>query len=109
MSERKLKPASSRSQVAASTTLAGSTTIVVSRCFSTTSTRPGTESNSVKVPHGSRGDAPNLVRRRNARFDRFVQADDSLDQLLGTRRTARHVDVDRDDLVDRLHDRVVVE
>src|SRR5260221_14645721 len=102
MSERKLKPASSRSHVAASIKLALSTTGVVSACFSTTSIRPGTPSYSVKVPRKSRSDAPDLVRRRHARLDRFVQADDSLDQLLRPRRAAGHVDVDRDDLVDGL-------
>ena len=38
-----------------------------------------------------------------------MQADDPLHQLLGPRRAAGHVDVDGDDLVDRLEDRVVVE
>ena len=38
-----------------------------------------------------------------------MQADDPLHQRLGPRRAAGHVDVDGDDLVDALEDRVVVE
>src|SRR6187402_3777407 len=54
------------------------------------------------------GDSADLVRGRDAGSDLLVEADDALDQRLGPRRAARHVDVDREDLVDALEDRVVV-
>ena len=55
------------------------------------------------------GDPADLVGGRNAGLDLLVQADDALHQRLGSRRAAGHVDVDRDDLVDALEHRVVVE
>ena len=42
-------------------------------------------------------------------LDLLVQREDRVDQHLGPRRAAGQVDVDRDDVVDALHDRVVVE
>src|ERR1700681_3829425 len=41
--------------------------------------------------------------------DLLLQLDDRVEQAFGPRRAARQIDVDRDDLVDALHDRVVVE
>src|SRR4051794_7353554 len=41
-------------------------------------------------------------------LDALLQQHDALDERLGPRRTARHVDVDRDDLIDALGDRVAV-
>src|SRR3954469_20198872 len=112
MSERKLKPSTSRRCIAASTTRAGSTTSVVSPCDSTVSTSAGTPSYVMRHPRvrgASWCDAPDLVGRRHTGLHSLVQPDDPLHQLLGPRRAAGDVDVDRDDLVDRLHDRVVVE
>ena len=43
------------------------------------------------------------------RLDLLVQRDDRVEQHLGPRRAAGQVDVDRDDVVDALDDRVVVE
>ena len=42
-------------------------------------------------------------------FDLLLQHHDAVDQAFGTRRTAGHVDVHRNDRVDALHHRVVVE
>src|SRR5690349_24927116 len=41
-------------------------------------------------------------------LDPFLQQDDALEQRLGPRRATRHVDVDRDDLIDALGDGVAV-
>src|SRR4051812_21049174 len=41
-------------------------------------------------------------------LDPFLQQDNALEQRLGARRAAGHVDVDRDDLVDALGDGVAV-
>ncbi len=60
-------------------------------------------------PGGHDRHAPQVVGGRHSGLDGLVQPDDPLHQLLGPRRAARDVDVDRDDLVDRLEDRVVVE
>src|SRR3954452_15021512 len=110
MSERKLKPSSSRRWSAASTRLAGSTTIVVSRCCTTRSAKPGTSSNAIRrAPASLRRHAPDLVRGWHARLHGLVQADDPLDELRGARWAARAVHVDGTELVDRLHDGVVVE
>ena len=48
-------------------------------------------------------------RRRDAGADLLLQGQDSLDHGLRARRAAGHVDVDGDDLVDALEDRVVRE
>ena len=55
------------------------------------------------------GDPVPLVRGRHAGLVRLVQADDPLHQRLRPRRAEGDVDVDRDDPVDALEDRVVVE
>ena len=102
MSARKSKPCSSRRLVAASTSRPGSTTSVVSPWASRTSTSPGTPSQLSSPPRGAR-------RRAGPRPDLLVEADDPLHQRLRPRRAAGHVDVDRDDPVDALEDRVVVE
>src|SRR5262245_50624746 len=41
--------------------------------------------------------------------DLALELHDAVDERLGARRTARHVDVDRHDLIDALHERVIVE
>ncbi len=105
MSQRTLKPCSSRSVRHASSRRAGSTTSVVSPSVSRVSTTPGTFARIL------------LTRPRprisyaggDAGADLLVQTDDALEQRLRPRRAAGDVDVHRDDLVDALEDRVVVE
>src|SRR5688500_20311497 len=53
--------------------------------------------------------AARWLRERLLLVDLALQLDDAVDQGLGPRRTAGHEHVDRHDLVDALHDRVVVE
>src|SRR5436190_2603379 len=117
MSERKLKPSSSRAYSAAACMRAGSTTSVVSPCASLISTRPGTPLKVTRSPergdgsnHGlSACDSADLVSRRDAGEHLLVEPQDALHQRLRPRRATRNVHVDRDDLVDALEGRVVVE
>src|SRR6266496_2094253 len=104
MSERMLKPRRSRRWRAASTSFAGPTTTVVSPCASLTSTSPGTRSKLMCQPSvgRSRSDPADLVRGRDAGHHLLVEADDALHQRLRPGWAARHVDVDRHDLVDTL-------
>src|SRR3954470_24950637 len=94
-----------------STRRAGSTTSVVSPYASLRSTSPGTPSKVISRPEPefSTRHSADLVRRRDARLDLLLEPDDALDERFRARRAAGHVDVDRDDLVDALQDRVVVE
>src|SRR3954464_15700486 len=122
-------PCSSRRCVQASTSQAGSTTKVVSPKASASETSPGTSlkvmwalpsaamgqsSPAENVQHFSRKrpllcHSADLVGRRHAGLNPLMQPDDPLHQALGPRGAARDVDVDRQDLVDALEDRVVVE
>src|SRR5437763_2469904 len=127
MSARKSKPTSSRRYRAASSSRAGSTTIVVSPYPCSTSTRPGTRLKVIGPPERSDGSTPHprkmrsifrassacdlahFVRGRNAGEHALVQPDDAFHQRLWAWWTARDIDVDGDDLVDALKRRVVVE
>src|SRR5690349_20045162 len=120
MSDRKVKPCSSRRCNDASTSRAGSTTSVVSPYASFTSTRPGVRLKFIPSPKPCERSNPTprkvrssvrrysachsaeLVCRRHARKYLLVQAENPLHQRFGPRWTTRHVDVDRDDLVHAL-------
>src|SRR4029079_8992473 len=60
---------------------------------------------------GLAGQARRLARQlaEPLLIDLALQLDDAVDERLGARRAAGHEDVDGDDLIDPLHQRVVVE
>src|SRR5438874_9041466 len=74
-------------------------------CSWTSRTASGTDS---RISSTSRSVSAILHLRRFA-GDLLLQLEDAVDQRLGARRAAGHVDVYRYDLIDTLHDRVVVE
>src|SRR3954464_3148417 len=115
MSDRNLKPPSSRRYVHASTSASRSTTIVVSPYASVVETRPGTWSQALSVTT-RRPAPPTRAQRRPARPRAGAsglrgggRAEEHYPEVPGTRRPPRHIDRDGDDLVRALERHLPVE